>query len=309
MNAAQLLRQIATNRELITRNNLHAYEDLLMLKNDYAHLANEEVSLNLELNTSLAELHFKSNYAGAISNSRAALDKYKDSVYKNITALHLKLTGHCYAHTGEFDLAERYLLEALDMLGPVNEQNLTYRADTLHSLAMNQELKEEGSPKSIQYLTEAIELLNGEKNAVRRANSLMGLGNVYNNIENVEQALKNYQAAAETFDRQYFLPNLASAYCNIANCYIKLKDLELAESYHEKSLALRLKFGTPDDISISYFNLAIVHKERRDFDLAEDCLLKCKKILEEVGNKPYLNYVNEMLGELPQLRKAEERSI
>jgi tetratricopeptide (TPR) repeat protein len=303
MNAVQLLKQIVTNRNLILRNNLHAYEALQMLKSNYAQLANEEITLNLELNNTLAELHFNSNYAGAIDNSTAVVDKFKNSVYKSVIALHLKAIGHGYIHTGEFDLAERYFLEALKHIIASDPDYIENRSGILLSLAMNEDYREGEYEKAIGYLTEAIELQSAEKHAVGRASSLMGLGNVYNSIENVEEALKHYLEAVVTLEQNYVLPGMANAYSNIGNCYLKLNDLEKAQSYHEKALQLRMKSGTPDDISISYSNMAIVYKEKNDFDRAEECLVKSKKILEDVGNKPWINYVNEMLDELAQLRR------
>lgn len=302
MNAAQLLQQIRTNRELILNNNMHAYEHLQMLKNDYKHLADEQVNISLELNKSLAELCFYSNYEAAINNSLAVINKYPNSEYRSLLNGHLKVVGKCYTAMGDFIQAERSLLQALEFSNELSIEQTVNRADTLHALAMNQEMIEEGSAKSIAYLSEAIELLSNKEHAVKQANCKMGLGNVYNNAERVSEALKYYLAAAETFEAHYVLSNMASAYSNIGNCHIKLRDLEMAEKYHQKAYELRLKFSSPDDLSISYYNLAVVNKERGDFDKAEAFLIKSREILERIGNKPYLAEVNDRIAELQSLR-------
>ena len=303
MNAAQLLQQIKTNRDLILNNNMHAYEHLQMLKNDYKHLIDEQVSISLELNQSLADLYFYSNYEAAIKNSLAVLNKYPNSVHRSLINGHLKVVGRCYTGMGEFKLAEKSLLEALSFTTDLTIEHTTNRADTLHALAMNQEMIEEGSAKSIAYLSEAIELLSNKEYAVRQANCKMGLGNVYNNAEKVEEALKYYTAAADTFEAHYVLSNMASAYSNIGNCHIKLHDLDKAEKFHQKAFELRLKFASPDDLSISYYNLAVVSKEKGDFDKAESFLIKSREILERIGNKPYLAEVNDRIAELKELRR------
>jgi tetratricopeptide (TPR) repeat protein len=303
MNAQQLLKQLRTNRDLLTRNNEQAYEDFQMLKKEYAHVVNDEVTLSFELNHSMAEVHFKSNYSGAIENSLAVVDKFNNSEHKELLALHLKTIGYCFAYLGEFNLAENNLLEALAIVTPSDPDYASIRSEVLHTLAMNEDIREEGNGKAIQYLTEAIDLLVEKKHAAMRANCMMGLGNLYNNVENLEEALKNYRAAADTFEQQYMLRNMAAAYSNIGNCHIKLKDFDIAEEYQLRSLELRMKSGSPDDISNSYFNLACVYRGKNDLYKTEEYLEKSKVILEQIGNVPFLKLVNEMMDDLERTKK------
>lgn len=303
MNTEQLLQQISTNRDLIASNNEQALEHLQMLKKNYIHLANEEVHLSIELNFSLAELHFKSNYEAAIENSLSVIDKFRDSGHNILLARHLKTIGHCFAHIGEFDLAEKNLLEALSIITPAESDYAATRSDILHTLAMTEDIKDESPEKAIAYLTEAIDLLNDERYAIMRANCFMGLGNIYNNAEKIEDALKNYRAAVDTFEQQYMLRNMASAYSNIGNCYTKLKEYDKAEEYQLRALDLRMKSGSPDDISISYFNLACIYRGKNDFAKTEESLEKSKVILEQIGNVPFLKLINEMSDDLERTKK------
>lgn len=301
MTPEQLLKQIKINRDLIISHNQHAYEHLQMLKGDYPHLASEEITLSIELNNTLAEIHYHSNYKAAIQNSHKVVTRYADTRHSSLIALHYRTLGFCYSNTGEFELAERNLLKALDCLDASLPEYVINRSDILHTLAMNHEMMEEGSQRSIDYLLNAMEGLDGEAHAIKRANCLMGIGNVYNNMNNVAKALGYYLQAAETFEQKFVLANMASAYSNIGNCYIKMNEPDKAERYLEKSLELRLKFASPDDISISYYNLAIVYKVRNQLDKSREYLLKARQILEQIGNKPYITEVNERLAELDRL--------
>lgn len=298
MTTEQLLKQIKINRELIVSNNLHASEHLQMLKADYMHLANEEIVLSLELNNTLAEIHYHSNYSAALENSLRIVRQYPDTTYADLLSLHYKHIGFCYSNMGEFTAAEKSLLNALACTAPDNLGQLMIRSDIYHTLAMNHEMIEEGSPKSIEYLMSAMEGLDEVMHADKIANCKMGLGNVYNNMEKVELALGYYLQAVETFEHSFKLANMASAYSNIGNCYIKLGDLDKAELYLQKSLELRLKFASPDDLSISYYNMAIVYKERKQYGLAKEYLMKAHAILEQAGAKPYIAEVNDRLAEL-----------
>lgn len=304
MNAKQLLKQIETNRGLITTNSEHAYEHLQLLKNNYAHLINEEIELNIELSNSLVELHFNSNYQAAIDNSMAALERFKNSIFNKVVSIHLKTIGFCYAHTGEFDLAERYLLEAMSALSANDADYISDKGHILFLLAMNLEFKEGSEDQALNYLIEAIELMDDKEYALKRANCLMGMGNIYNNKNDIPEALRCYRQAAEVFEDGYSLANMASVYSNIGNCYIKIQEFEQAEQYHLKSLDLRLKFSSPAEICISYFNLGVFYKAVNNFAKSDDYLHRAQKISEELGTKPFNNQINEELDDLARKRKG-----
>ena len=310
MNTSQLLSLLITNRELIQRNNAHALEHLQMLKKDYAHIADEEIILNLELNTSLAEFHFTSHHGKAIESSLHIVSQLQHSEHQNLIARHYRLIGHCYANTGEYELAKKHLLLALLHVTPSKPDFETIKADVLMTLAMNEEIAEKDHQKAIDYLQEAITLLDEEAHAIYKATCLMGLGNVYLNINQTHEALSYYQQAMEIYEQRFDLTNMACAYSNLGTCYINLEDYLRAENYLEKSLEMRLKFGTPDQISISYYNLAIVYQQTNRKHLALETLLKCKEILLRTDNKHFLNETEKLIkvvvGEMksPQLLSA-----
>ena len=298
MKSVQLLKLLLTNRELILRNNGHAAETLLELNEDCKDITNEEIILNLEFNNSLAELFFHSRYDNAIANSLKSIGKFKHSLHHHVLAEHYWLVGHCYAHKGDYESSKENLLIALNITEQINPVPIKLKSDILLSLAMNEELHEKGPEKSIQYLEEAINLMDDEANSVRKANCLMGLGNVYVNIDRDEEALQHYLLAALTFEHHLDLQNMASAYSKIGTAYIKLKNYEKAEDFLEKSLELRIKAGSPDDLSISYYNLAIVYRDTKKFDRAEELLHKSREILTRTGSKPFFMQTEEMLKEV-----------
>lgn len=295
MNTAQLLKLLYTNRELIQRNNVHAVEHLQMLKSNYAHITDEEIVLNLELNTSLAEFHFQSHNGKAITNSLNAVKKLKQTDHQNLLARHYWLVGHCYANTGEYKLAKKYLLLALLCVTPNKPEYITIKSDVLMALAMNEEMAGKDHQKAIEYLEQAVALLTAEHHAIYRATCLMGLGNVYINIEQTHDALEYYNQAVKIYESRFDLANMASAYSNLGTCYINLKDYILAEHYLQKSLDMRLKFGTPQQLSISYYNLALVYKDTNRKAKAYEALLAGKEILLPTDNRHFLNEIDDLI--------------
>lgn len=304
MTSKQLLKHLYENRELLHRNHAHAYEHLQTLIKDYAHHTDEEVVLNMELNRNIAEAQFHSEYEKVIQNCLQVIGKFKDSVYKGPIVRHYILLGRCYANTGEFKKAEEALFSALKMISPADADYVSWKVDILHVLTMNEQIAERGPDKSVQYLTEALDLLKDD-NSPRKANCLMGLGNVYINADMVDLALENYQAAAVTFEHHFDLSNMGNVYSNIGTCYLKMDDYEQAEKYLEKSLELRMKVGSPEHLSISYYNLALVCKAEKKFDRAEELLLKCKDILLHTDSKPFLQDTEDQLAEVALLKNKQ----
>ncbi len=304
MTNKQLLKHLLENRELLHRNHEHAYEHLQMLRKDYAHIKEEEVVLNMELNHNIAEMQFNSEYEKVIKNTLQVLQKYEHSVYKAPIIRHYILLGRCYANTGEFEKAEAILLRASEKISPDEPEFIGWKADIFHVLTMNEQIAERGPDKSIQYLTEAIALLKDDTSP-RKANYLMGLGNVYINADMIDLALENYQAAANTFEQYFDLSNMGNVYSNIGTCYLKMDNYEQAEMYLEKSLDLRMKVGSPEHLSISYYNLALVCKAERKLDRAEELLLKCKDILIHTDSKPFLQDTEDQLNEVALLKSKQ----
>ncbi len=297
MTNTQLIKLLGTNRELIQRNNAHAIEHLQMLKSDYGHITDGEVGLQMELNNSLVEIHFNSDYRKAISNSLKAIDKYSHCEHKNLIARHYWLIGHSYANNGEYGRADEYLRMCLTTL-EAGEGYVATKCDTLMALAMNEEFRNKGKGSSLHYLLENMKLLENEQQPIRMAACQMGLGNVYINMGKVDEALKNYHLAAETYEQFFDLANMASAYSNLGTCYFNLKEYAECEKFLQKSLDLRLKFGSPDHVAISQFNLGVVYKATERFEDAYDLLLKSKETFTRTGNQHYLDGVEEILQEI-----------
>lgn len=292
MDSAELVKQIRANREQLSRNSPAALLELQRLKAISPQLMNEEVYLNLALNESLYYYLVKSDYKRSIDVSLAALATYTQSRYKSLVAMITRSVGQCYAHLGEFDLAERYLLDALNNLEDTDPSYKSNKALILHNLAMTCEFKGADLEKAIEYLNQALLLLDEDKDSTKQANCLMGLGNLYNSLNNLPKALDKYLQAAEIFETDTDLGNRAAAYSNIANCYLKMHEFDLSESYHNKALELRMKSEVPYPIGVSYFNLGVHYKMKGDYTKALFFLNKAYAIVVALGDKPFIAQIS-----------------
>ncbi len=291
---------IGSNRELIQRNTAAALEDLHQLKLEYGQMENEEVLLNLELNQSMAEISFYSRYDKASANSLAVIERFKDTAHKNALARHYWLVGQCYAFNGEHDKAYNSLTQSLNLATDGLPDFIELKADVLIALAINTEVQHEGSEESIQYLQNCLQLVSAPQHFIRKANALMGIGNVLVNMLKAEESLQYFHEAAETFEQHYDLGNMASAYSNMGTSYVILKNWEKAEEYLSRSLELRKKFGTPAHLSISYYNLGIVYKEQGKLHQAYEVLNKSREILLTCSTKLDMEMTMKALTEVAE---------
>ncbi|MFM2306646.1 MAG: hypothetical protein RLZZ367_1315 [Bacteroidota bacterium] len=303
MDSDDIVRKIKLNREQIVRNNEAAIQAFWLLKNECENIVDEEIKLNITLSEALYLFQAKSDYRKSIDISQEVLERYPGSIYKNVVAMLLRNIGQCYAYLGEYDLAERFLQEAIDNLDKTDAMFNANKALILNSMAMTCEFKGADYEKAINYLNEAMMLLSGDNDAVKRANCLMGLGNLYNTLNNVPKALDKYLQAAEIFEATQELGNIAATYSNIANCYLKMNEFELCESNHNKALDIRMRLGAPYPLGISYFNLGTFYKITGDYEQAYHFLHTALALVKEVNNAPFIAEIIEELDAVDQLAK------
>ncbi|HLP19963.1 MAG TPA: tetratricopeptide repeat protein [Chitinophagales bacterium] len=306
MNTEQLLTQIRSNRELLEAGNIHAVEHFQMLSSNYTHLFNEEVILNIELSKSYVAFNVNSDYRQAIDVSLAVLDTYRQTEYTNLLSRHMRVIGNSYAYLGEYDLAERFFIEAMDSLAPRDELYRVTKSHLLFSLAKLYEYNNKGHEKAVDYLNQAMALLTHDNDSPRRAMCYMGLGNIYNSLNNLPEALDKYNHACQIFEARYDLSNMANVYCNIGNCYLKQDNFDLAVEFQTKALQLRIKSGSPHELALSYYNFGVLYTATRELAQAEDALAKAFHIVAELGDKPFLAQINEQMDHMYAIKRRQK---
>lgn len=303
MNAEQFLKQVLINRDLVVRKNETAHEHLQMLTTSYDHLITGKAAIMLDMNKALIKLNFESDYGAAMDISLNTIEKFKHSPFKTALAFHMKMVAHCNLYLGQYDIATRYLQEAIDTLSPEEEDYTSHKADMLCALAQAEEHKDAKSAKMPEYLLAALNLLNREEDSLRKANCLLGLGNYYNNIEQPAEALKHFEQAAASFEKQYLLHHMANAYSNMGISYLQLKDYTRSHQYMQKALDIRVKADSADTLAISYSNFGRLYMLTGQLDKAEDALNTSQRIAEDIGFKQLIEKNEELFKELSDLKK------
>ena len=84
-------------------------------------------------------------------------------------------------------------------------------------------------------------------------------------------------------------PFTATILNSLSNNYYALGEYNTAERYSKEALEIRLELLKDHrDTAKSFFDLAMVHKMKKEFEPAKDCLERCeamqKKILDDESN-------------------------
>lgn len=97
--------------------------------------------------------------------------------------------------------------------------------------------------------------------------------------------------------------HFAVTYDNLGTIALRRGELDVAEGWHLKSLAIREDLGDRPGTVVCYENLGIVAQERKRLDVAEEWYLKSLTIAEELRNPSGLSISYHQLGIVAQERE------
>ena len=142
--------------------------------------------------------------------------------------------------------------------------------------------------------------------------SLYGaIGNLYNMMDSIPQAMEYYRMAGEIFDRYGWNESNSILYHNIGETYLDLKDYPQARENYEKSLHYALASGDTLQISSAYTGLGALYLELGH-------TRKAMKYLKEADNYYSLHEDQEfrsrietldLMGQVLSLQKKQLRTI
>ncbi len=297
MNNTQLLKMLASNRDLIQRSIPGALDDLQHLIDDCAAIEDDTVLLYLELNQALVDIFFHSRYKAAIERCSTAIGRFKNA-HRIAFAWHYWALGHCCALLGRHDECAGYLDKVTAHVTRADSEYPWIMVGALIARVMNNEVQDELDDTSLDYALEALKIVEELNDPVRKASCHTAMGNVLHNRGRYQEALDYFLLSLQVYEQHYKLSDMAGAYSNIGTSYIGLGDFKKAEDYLLKSVELRNQFSSPDQLSISYHNLAIVYKNLNDLPRTKEMLEKCCDILERNGSTAFLNATRRMLADV-----------
>ncbi len=205
------------------------------------------------------------NYSRSLELRKKALDSFQEIGNRRSIAITLNNIALLYRELSFYDQALDYFSRSLEIrkeLGNVDLLATIYtNLGDLHKQTGNYDQALIAYQKSLEYRRQA-----GSK--TRTSETLNNLGTLYSQLGDSQKALNYYQQALEIIEDLDAPDDKATRYRNIASRLWVLGKRDEAVASYEKAHELHLTVGSPVDIANSLMHLALVERERNDFQTA-----------------------------------------
>jgi len=131
----------------------------------------------------------------------------------------------------------------------------------------------------------------------------VNMGNLNRRKAKYPEALKYYQQAAKIAEDNNDKRLLANSYNSLGIVYLTINDLDRAEEFHTKSLALRRELKDTLSMYYSYDNLGIVNRERKNYDKALEYYFKAKEMVEAIKDSSGISFIYNDIGAAYSFKK------
>lgn len=239
--------------------------------------------------------------------------------------------AQAFFNRGEFELSEKYYLEAIKMAKEVNNNELEGIA--LYSIGASY-FRRGQYKKALEFYSNSLSLLENTDNKEDQANiygnigiihiiqenyieaeenliksaeiykelggtdnsALINLGILKRRQGNFPEAIDLYMESLEIAERNKDERSMAYSLSNIGTIYYYMQDYDKFFEYMEKSLVIRKRQGDKSGISKSLTNIGAVYLELENFDKALECFNECLPIAREIGDRRSESQVLSSLG-------------
>ena len=144
--------------------------------------------------------------------------------------------------------------------------------------------------KAVYYAKQSLEI--SQKNGVKNSMAITydNLANIYDLSNKRDSIIWYRKAAIKLFDDLNDEKNVSRCYHNLGHYYLLHDNYPEAKKYLTKALEKRLKIKNAIDIASTQTSLGILADKEKNYDLAEDYLLKAKALVknEKTENKAFL---------------------
>lgn len=144
-------------------------------------------------------------------------------------------------------------------------------------------------PHAVEHLTEAIRASHGLGTApeasLAAAQSRLIMGSISLRTSDLDQALRFYLEAAETFERSGSIEGMAKAYSGLSLTYGSKGDWVKAQGFIDKTFSLPGFFGDLYGIAAAYTDFGQLHQSKSNWQAAENCYTTAKNYFLQLGNQ------------------------
>lgn len=225
-----------------------------------------------------------------ISRSAAQASYGNDSLRHNIKiaandslrveALYQYMKANLNNNTSDF---EPYIKQMIFLSKKIN---FRWGLSTAYILSLSYHKNKGNFDLALNYADSAESVTKGDTSKDMRVNMghiHLNRGNLFYNIADYENALKEYFQAEKSFRRESH-PSLASVYKNISNCFMGLHNHPKALEYAGKSIASAREFGDERATAANMMGLATEYINIDNYPAADSILNVALPIIEKLRN-------------------------
>ena len=139
--------------------------------------------------------------------------------------------------------------------------------------------------RALKYYKQAYKHSKEEKDIAQQINLLLHIGDIFLKQEEFIKALDYYNQA---INMEHEFPNkklLSICYSNLGEVYFAMKEYDKALTFQKSALKLKYEVGDKKRIAISLLNLGKIYFAIDENDLAEENILECIQVSNEISLK------------------------
>jgi serine phosphatase RsbU (regulator of sigma subunit) len=233
-------------------------------------------------------------YEDAISRLSQAKRLFQSINHSDGLALTLSRLALTYWHTGEYEKALAYVLEAMHSCE--NKHNLSYAWASYVLAGFYLELKE---PRlSMTYYEKALSIFEQHQETGSAARCYNGLGRLSQREGDIINALHMQNQAIRLQQKIGDQSGYARSLHDIAYILMQQKQYEKALQHAQESLSIRQKLGAKGSIINSKLQIAWLFYHKKLYDKALKEGLHALEIASNIQAKPKLYRIHELLAQV-----------
>lgn len=224
----------------------------------------------------------KENYLKAYKIRKAIKDD------KGLAKINNNL-ANIYEKNGQYKMAMATFLDALQYFESINDDKNSHIIKGNIGLIL---LKLKNYPKAFTYINDVVEFQEENKATAELCVSCLNLGNVYLQMNDTVNALKQYGKSLKYCTLVGNKKGMASGYNNIGSIKTEQKKSKDALAFYEKSKKTREQLNSDIDKANFNFNIAEEYVKHNKLIEAKQLLLSTKQIFEKekLYDKLQINY-------------------
>ena len=228
---------------------------------------------------------------------KPGLDDQEKRTYQEIIASALCNIGFAQHIHGEYSLALKSFMEALEIFKRIKDKNGIAEA-YIGIGAMNNFLGE--VDKALMFYQDGLKIGQelGAKDVM--ATALNNIGYIHKKQGEFKLALDYYKKSLIIHQNNADKPNIANTCNNIGVVYRDLGDYDKAVEYLQNGLKIQEEIGYKKGMASTYGNLGHISNLQGDISLALDYYHKALKIREEIGEKSSIAISQNSIGSIYQ---------